>query len=94
MGITTPCRPQDALEKISEPPRRRLPGKPPKHSREAAAACVLGGGGSAGNCGHAVNDFRKIVGIEAYAPTGNVFELTARTNDEGQDWTYPGFVER
>ena len=43
----------------------------------------LGGGGSAGNCSHAVNDFRKIVGIEAYAPTDNVSELTARTNDEG-----------
>jgi D-sedoheptulose 7-phosphate isomerase len=44
---------------------------------------MLGVGGSAGNCSHAVNDFRKIVGIEAYAPTDNVSELTARTNDEG-----------
>ena len=43
----------------------------------------LGVGGSAGNCSHAVNDFRKIVEIEAYAPTDNVSELTARTNDEG-----------
>jgi len=43
----------------------------------------IGVGGSAGNCSHAVNDFRKIVGIEAYAPTDNVSELTARTNDEG-----------
>jgi len=43
----------------------------------------LGVGGSAGNCSHAVNDFRKLVGIEAYAPTDNVSELTARTNDEG-----------
>src|SRR5215218_2012256 len=43
----------------------------------------LGVGGSAGNCGHAVNDFRKLCGIEAYAPTDNVSELTARTNDEG-----------
>ena len=43
----------------------------------------LGVGGSAGNCSHAVNDFRKIVGIEAYSPTDNVSELTARTNDEG-----------
>jgi len=41
----------------------------------------LGIGGSAGNCGHAVNDFRKIVGIESYAPTDNVSELSARTND-------------
>jgi len=45
----------------------------------------LGVGGSAGNCSHAVNDFRKIVGIECYAPTDNVSELTARTNDEGWD---------
>lgn len=43
----------------------------------------LGVGGSAANCAHAVNDFRKIVGIESYAPTDNVSELTARTNDEG-----------
>jgi D-sedoheptulose 7-phosphate isomerase len=43
----------------------------------------LGVGGSAGNCSHAVNDFRKIAGFEAYAPTDNVSELTARTNDEG-----------
>ena len=43
----------------------------------------LGVGGSAGNCSHAVNDFRKIVGIECYAPTDNISEITARTNDEG-----------
>jgi D-sedoheptulose 7-phosphate isomerase len=46
---------------------------------------ILGVGGSAANASHAVNDFRKIAGIEAYAPTDNVAELTARTNDEG--WT-------
>ena len=44
---------------------------------------ILGVGGSAGNSRHAVNDFRKLCGIEAYAPTDNVSELTARTNDEG-----------
>jgi D-sedoheptulose 7-phosphate isomerase len=48
----------------------------------------LGVGGGAGNCSHAVNDFRKIVGIEAYAPTDNVSELTARTNDEGWETTF------
>ena len=52
---------------------------------------ILGVGGSAGNASHAVNDFRKLCGIEAYAPTDNVSELTARTNDEGwafvfRDW--------
>lgn len=45
----------------------------------------LGVGGSAGNCSHAVNDFRKLAHFEAYAPTDNVSELTARTNDEGWD---------
>src|ERR1700753_3725912 len=44
---------------------------------------ILGVGGSAANASHAVNDFRKIGGLEAYAPTDNVAELTARTNDEG-----------
>jgi D-sedoheptulose 7-phosphate isomerase len=44
---------------------------------------ILGVGGSAGNAGHAVNDFRKLCGIEAYAPTDNVSELTARVNDDG-----------
>src|SRR5258708_13275953 len=47
----------------------------------------LGVGGSAGNCSHAVNDFRKIAGIECYAPTDNVSELTARINDDG--WECP-----
>jgi D-sedoheptulose 7-phosphate isomerase len=46
---------------------------------------ILGVGGGAGNAGHAVNDFRKIAGIEAYAPTDNVSELTARINDDGWD---------
>lgn len=48
----------------------------------------LGVGGSAGNCSHAVNDFRKLARFEAYAPTDNVSELTARTNDEGWDTVF------
>ncbi len=48
----------------------------------------LGVGGSAGNCSHAVNDFRKLCSIEAYAPTDNVSELTARTNDEGWETVF------
>jgi len=48
----------------------------------------LGVGGSAGNCGHAVNDFRKLAGFEASAPTDNVSELTARTNDEGWETVF------
>lgn len=51
--------------------------------RQGGRLFFLGVGGSAGNCSHAVNDFRKLAGIEAYAPTDNVSELTARTNDEG-----------
>jgi D-sedoheptulose 7-phosphate isomerase len=49
---------------------------------------ILGVGGSAGHASHAVNDFRKICGIEAYTPTDNVSELTARANDEGWDTTF------
>jgi D-sedoheptulose 7-phosphate isomerase len=52
----------------------------------------LGVGGSAANCSHAVNDFRKIAGIETYAPTDNVSELTARTNDEGWDSVFAGWL--
>jgi D-sedoheptulose 7-phosphate isomerase len=48
----------------------------------------LGVGGSAANCSHAVNDFRKLVGIECYAPTDNVSELTARINDDGWESTF------
>jgi D-sedoheptulose 7-phosphate isomerase len=53
---------------------------------------VLGVGGSAANCGHAVNDFRKLCGIETYAPTDNVSELTARTNDEGWDTVFAAWL--
>src|SRR5881227_426556 len=53
---------------------------------------ILGVGGSAGNAGHAVNDFRKICGIEAYAPTDNVSELTARTNDDGWNSVFANWL--
>lgn len=53
---------------------------------------ILGVGGSAANCSHAVNDFRKLCGIEAYAPTDNVSELTARTNDEGWDTVFAAWL--
>lgn len=53
---------------------------------------ILGVGGSAGNASHAVNDFRKLAGIEAYAPTDNVSEITARTNDEGFETIFSGFL--
>ncbi|MDR3491448.1 MAG: SIS domain-containing protein [Gammaproteobacteria bacterium] len=54
---------------------------------------ILGVGGSAANASHAVNDFRKIVGIESYAPTDNVSELTARTNDEGWESVFAKWLE-
>jgi D-sedoheptulose 7-phosphate isomerase len=53
----------------------------------------LGVGGSAGNCSHAVNDFRKIGGFEAYTPADNVSELTARTNDEGWETTFAAWLK-
>jgi len=54
---------------------------------------ILGVGGSAGNSSHAVNDFRKLCGIEAYAPVDNVSELTARTNDEGWDTVFSEWLK-
>jgi D-sedoheptulose 7-phosphate isomerase len=54
---------------------------------------VLGVGGSAGHAGHAVNDFRKLCGFEAYAPTDNVSELTARANDDGWDSVFAAWLE-
>ena len=65
----------DAIEKMAD----LLAGI----KRDGGRIFFIGVGGSAGNCSHAVNDFRKIVGIESYAPTDNVSELTARANDEG-----------
>lgn len=53
---------------------------------------ILGVGGSAGHASHAVNDFRKLCGFEAYAPTDNVSELTARVNDEGWDTTFAAWL--
>jgi len=54
---------------------------------------ILGVGGSAGNASHAVNDFRKIAGLESYAPTDNVSELTARINDDGWDTAFARWLE-
>jgi len=70
---------------------RKIDTAPVERMAQLLAACraasgrlfILGVGGSAANASHAVNDFRKICGMEAYAPTDNVSELTARTNDEG-----------
>ena len=61
--------------------------------RRGGRIFFLGVGGGAGNSAHAVNDFRKIAGIEAYAPTDNVAELTARTNDEGWHTVFRAYLE-
>jgi D-sedoheptulose 7-phosphate isomerase len=54
---------------------------------------ILGVGGGAGHASHAVNDFRKLCGLESYAPTDNVSELTARTNDDGWETAFSGWLE-
>ena len=61
--------------------------------RRGGRLFILGVGGSAGNASHAVNDFRKIAGIESYAPTDNVSELTARINDESWDTAFAKWLE-
>jgi D-sedoheptulose 7-phosphate isomerase len=60
---------------------------------EGGRIFFLGVGGSAGNCSHAVNDFRKLLGIECYAPTDNVAELTARINDDGWESAYAEWLK-
>jgi D-sedoheptulose 7-phosphate isomerase len=71
----------------------RLAGELAALRQRGGRLFFLGVGGSAGNCGHAVNDFRKLCGIEAYAPTDNVSELTARTNDEGWDTVFAAWLK-
>jgi D-sedoheptulose 7-phosphate isomerase len=71
------------LEKLDVDPIERMTDILAETRNLGGRLFILGVGGSAANASHAVNDFRKICGIEAYAPTDNVSELTARTNDEG-----------
>lgn len=76
---------QDAVEAVAE-------GLADRRAR-GGRLFILGVGGSAGHASHAVNDFRKLCAYEAYAPTDNVSELTARTNDEGWDTTFAAWLE-
>lgn len=71
------------MERIDKKQIKRIIQELAKLKKRGGRLFFLGLGGSAANCSHAVNDFRKIAGIEAYAPTDNVSELTARINDEG-----------
>lgn len=64
-----------------------------KTKKNKGRVFFLGSGGSAGNCSHAVNDFRKICNIEAYSPSDNTSELTARINDDGWDKSYSGWLK-
>ena len=79
-------------QKIDLDAIERLAGELAKIREHNGRLFLLGVGGSAGNCSHAVNDFRKLCGIEAYAPTDNVSELTARTNDEGWDTVFAAWL--
>jgi D-sedoheptulose 7-phosphate isomerase len=74
---------QDITKQIDAAAVERIAVLLAKIRAEQGRLFILGVGGSAANASHAVNDFRKIVGLETYAPTDNVSELTARTNDEG-----------
>ena len=81
------------LEQIEEAAVERLLSELCAVRDRGGRLFVLGVGGSAGNASHAVNDFRKLCGIEAYAPTDNVSELTARVNDEGWDTSFSEWLK-
>ncbi|HRK02574.1 MAG TPA: SIS domain-containing protein [Oligoflexia bacterium] len=91
---------QKYLEEVTEIARRVDRGQVEKMievltqlQRTGGRLFFLGVGGSAANCSHAVNDFRKLAGIETYSPVDNVAELTARTNDEGWDTVFAEWLK-
>lgn len=79
---------KEIAEKIDRSSIEKVLGELKALRERGGRLFILGIGGSAANASHAVNDFRKICGIEAYAPTDNVAELTARTNDEGFEFIF------
>ena len=83
----------DILQGLDRPAIERMAELLAEVRQNGGRLFILGVGGSAGNASHAVNDFRKIVGIEAYAPTDNVSELSARTNDEGWDTIFSEWLK-
>ena len=89
---------EESIEHHPQAGRREHRGRGQGARRRCATAggrlFILGVGGSAGHAGHAVNDFRKLCGFEAYAPTDNVSELTARVNDEGWDTCFVEWLTR
>jgi D-sedoheptulose 7-phosphate isomerase len=81
------------IDRIDVEAVEKLAAELAKVRKNAGRLFVLGVGGSAANASHAVNDFRKLCGIEAYAPTDNVSELTARINDEGWETTFAEWLK-
>lgn len=84
---------QKIIDKIDTKEIERIIDLLLKVKQKKGRLFLIGVGGSAANCSHAVNDFRKIAQIEAYTPTDNVAELTARTNDEGWETTFVKWLE-
>lgn len=83
----------EVAQRLDVPTINRMVERLVRLRQEGGRLFLFGVGGSAGNCSHAVNDFRKLAGIEAYAPTDNVSELTARTNDEGWETVFQGWLK-
>ena len=83
----------DLVKKIDLKKIQRVVGYLISVKRKKGRIFFLGVGGSAGNCSHAVNDFRKICEIESYTPTDNVSELTARINDDGWDSSFKNWLK-
>jgi D-sedoheptulose 7-phosphate isomerase len=83
----------DILHKLDPKSIEKMADMLDQTRQQGGRLFILGVGGGAANASHAVNDFRKIVGIESYAPTDNVSELTARTNDEGWGSVFKTWLE-
>ena len=81
------------IDQIDRPAMEKMTVLLVKLSEAGGRLFLVGVGGGAGHAGHAVNDFRKLAGIESYSPSDNVSELTARTNDEGWDTTYAAWLK-
>ena len=84
---------EEIIKKIDREPIGKLLNALEELQKKGGRLFILGVGGSAANASHAVNDFRKLCDIEAYAPTDNVAELTARTNDEGWEKVFRDWLE-
>jgi D-sedoheptulose 7-phosphate isomerase len=84
---------QDVISKIDAQAVENVASELAAVRNRGGRLFILGVGGSAGNASHAVNDFRKLAGFEAYAPTDNVSELTARTNDEGWETVFSAWLK-